>query len=777
MTQNGARTQRASIVGGGRLLSWLLLAIVSSLVFAVFAVSPPKRVDDVLYDVLARSNGRTPDSSILIVDIDDRSLAELGAWPWSRDVHGAMVDRLNDAGAKTIVYDVLFSQPSPDAAHDRALGEAIARSGKVYLPQFLQDAGGNAPPRIVGSTPEIAHGAAGVGLAHVRFDDDGVVRRMAPFEANGPALSPDLMTVVHRATRAPGDRDPTRSLDQTLLIPFAGPPSIYRHVSFASVLEGEVPPSLIAGRTVFVGLTAPGLGPAFPTPVTPDAASMTGVQLQASILDGLRSGLMVKPAGPWGRVAFSLTLLWLLMVGFLVLPPRANLVLTIGLCLVGLAYSAAMFWLGHFWLSPITTVIGLKLVALVWGWMQLGRVNDLLSRELTRVRGIVRGRGAPTRETAKEFESDVVARQALDLGEAITRIDDLRRFSADALFSLPDATLVADARGRVIAANAAAQALFRPSQTALHGASLADLINTLEPLGRRFELDWPQETERHEPIDLHLPDGRAYQLQTVFRTNEVGAGAGWIVRLADISILTAAMRQREQALQLLTHDMRSPQTSILALLATTPDVPPELVERMSAYAKRTLALADGFVQLARAEVTPVSLEPVDLSDVAIEAIDEVWPQSAQRKIKIKQVGDDMPLMVLGDRSVLARTLVNLLGNAVKYSPEGSTITVTLSEEPSATGPTANVAIADQGPGFSREEAATAFRPFERFERPGHDFATNGVGLGLAFVHAAVARHGGEVSCRSEPGVGAEFTVRLPRHGLSVEPASALSGRL
>lgn len=751
----------------GQLLSWLLVAIVSSLAFALFALMPPKRVDDVLYDVLARSNGRAADPSILIVDIDDRSLAELGAWPWSRDVHGQMIDRLSDAGARTIVYDVLFSQASPDPLPDRALGQAIARSGKVYLPQFLQDTGHDVPPRVVGSIPEIAQGAAGVGLAHVRFDDDGVVRRMAPFEADGPSLTPDLMTLVHRATRTPGAHDPTRSPDQTLLIPFAGPPSIYRHVSFASVLEGEVPPSLIAGRTVFVGLTAPGLGPAFPTPVTPDAASMTGVQLQASVLDGLRSGLMIKPAGPWSRVGFSLALLWLLLIGFLVLPPRANLVLTIGLCLLGLAYSAAMFWLGHLWLSPIATVLGLKVVALAWGWAQLGRVNDLLSRELTRVRAIVRGRGAPP----KEFESDVVARQALSLGEAISRIDDLRRFSADALFSLPDATLVADQRGRVIAANAAAQALFKPAQT-LHGVSLADLINALEPLGRRFELDWPHATDRHAPIDLHLPDGRAYQLQTVFRRDDNGAAAGWIVRLADISILTAAMRQREQALQLLTHDMRSPQTSILAMLATTPDVPTELSGRIQSYAKRTLALADGFVQLARAEVTPVSLEPVDLADIAVEAIDEVWPQSVQRKIRIEQTGDDAPLMVLGDRSVLARTLVNLLTNAVKYSPEGSTITVTLSEQPSANGPTANVAVADQGPGFSREEAATAFRPFERFERPGHDFATNGVGLGLAFVHAAVARHGGEVSCRSEPGVGAEFTVRLPRHNGGAQALSA-----
>jgi CHASE2 domain-containing sensor protein/signal transduction histidine kinase len=749
----------------GRLLSWLLLAVLSSLVFVLFAILPPKRVDDVLYDVLARANGRPADASILIVDIDDRSLAQLGAWPWSRDVHAQMIDRLSAAGASTIVYDVLFSQPSSDPVRDQALGQAIARSGKVYLPQFLQYGGGDAPPRIIGSIPEIAQGAAGIGLAHVRFDDDGVVRRMAPFEANGPAFSPDLMTVVHRATRQPGGRDTTRGADQTLLIPFAGPPSIYRHVSFSSVLDGEVPPSLIAGRTVFVGLTAPGLGPAFPTPVTPDAASMTGVQLQASILDGLRSGLMIKPAGPWGRVAFTLALLWLLMAGFLVLPPRANLVLTIGLCMVGLTYSAAMFWLGHVWLSPVATVVGLKVVALVWGWGQLGRVNDLLGRELARVRAIVRGRHAPSRDSSKEFESDVVARQALDLGEAISRIDDLRRFSADALFSLPDATLVADAQGRVIAANAAAQTLFRPAQRILNDASLADLINALEPLGRRFELDWPHATDRHEPIDLHLPDGRAYQLQTVFRRDETGAGAGFIVRLADISILTAAMRQREQALQLLTHDMRSPQTSILALLATTPDVPLELAERVTAYAKRTLALADGFVQLARAEVTPVSLEPVDLADIAIEAIDEVWPQSVQRRMKIEQVGGDVPLMVLGDRGVLARTLVNLLGNAVKYSPEGSTITVTLSEQPSANGPTANIAIADQGPGFSREEAATAFRPFQRFERPGSE-AAGGVGLGLAFVQAAVARHGGEVSCRSEPGVGAEFTVRLPRHGVN-----------
>lgn len=745
----------------GRRASWFWLALVASLVFAVVAAREPGRLDSLLYDVLTRANARPADGSILVVDIDEASLARLGAWPWARDIHARMIDQLDQAGAGPIVYDMLFSQPSPNPAQDRALGEAIKRSGRVYLPEFLTDSSQNDPPRIVSSIPEIAQGAAGVGLAHVRFDNDGVVRRMAPFEADGPNLRPDLMTVVHRATRPAGSPDVTRSDAQTLLIPFAGPPSIYRHVSFASVLDGEVPSELIAGRTVFVGVTAPGLGPAFPTPVTPDAASMTGVQLQASILDALRRGQMIKPAASTSRVAFSLTLLWLLLIGFVALPPRANLLLTIGLCLVALGYSAALLWLAHVWLSPIATVIGLTLVALVWGWGQLSRVSDLLGRELARVRSIVRARGAKS----VAFAGDIVSRQASSLGEAISHMDDLRRFSADALFSLPDATLVADAHGRVIAANAAAQSLFGPHQPALNGASVADLINLLDPLGRRFELDWPQATDQQAPIDLHLPDGRTLQLQTVFRRDDHGAPAGWIVRLADISILAAAMRQREQALQLLSHDMRSPQTSILALLATTPDLPTETADRIAAYARRTLALADGFVQLARAEVTPVSLEPIDLADVAVEAIDEVWPQSVQRKIRIEQVGGDSPLMVLGDRGVLARALVNLLGNAVKYSPPGSTITVTLSEHASPGGPVVSAAIADQGPGFSRDEAASAFRAFQRFERPGQTLAGGGVGLGLAFVQAAIARHGGEVSCRSEPGVGAEFTVRLPRYGV------------
>ncbi len=156
------------------------------------------------------------------------------------------------------------------------------------------------------------------------------------------------------------------------------------------------------------------------------------------------------------------------------------------------------------WLSPVASIIGMALVSLVWGWGRLGRVNDLLGHELDRLR-LVDPIGAD--DAGAEFEGDVVTRQALSLGAAITRIDDLRRFAADALFGLPDATLVADAERQVIAANAAAQALLAERPWVLEGGGLADALNALEPLGRTLPGQLARRG-RQRSSDRRPPGGR-----------------------------------------------------------------------------------------------------------------------------------------------------------------------------------------------------------------------------------------------------------------------------
>lgn len=717
------------------LTEWAAVALISTLVVAALAgFSLTTRADNLIHDVAARLFPRAASSGILVVAIDDASLAKLGAWPWPRERHATLIERLGGAQPRAILYDVLFTEGAADSAQDAALAKAMTRA-RVYLPVL-------AGPEPVPPIPILAERTAGTGAVDVHLDADGLVRRAAFGTVQTPPLAWVLASDL--AASAPRPISPA-------LIRFADPEAGYATVSFASVLAGEVPDAFTKDRIVLVGATAAGLGERFPTPLSGGAANMPGVELQANVIDNLLGGHLVWEAPRAAVIAVCLAPLWLLLAAFLLAPPRWTLVLGAGLAVLLVAASLAAYGLG-FWLPPAAGVVGLALVFPLWGWRRLAATSDSLATELTRLKARLAGvEASPI--VSGDGGGDVLARQIEDISLAIEQVDDLRRFAADALFSLPDATLVLDPHRRVLAANGAARALFGEE---VRGRITSDLIAGLSPRHGPDLESWPPRLTV-PPVELTLADERVFEMQSVWRLDESGAPAGWIVRLADVTLLKSALRHREQALQLLTHDMRSPQTSILALLqgASKEAVEGGLGGRIAAYARRTLALADGFVRLARAEDAAPRLEEVDISDVLMEAADELWPQSRQRGMTIAQSGLDEPRWVCGDRELLTRVFVNLLSNAVKYGPEGSTVRLSAS----ATGGGVEIAVADEGPGFTAEEQAALFGAFSAFERP--QAQTDGVGLGLAFVRTAVTRHGGQVVLRSAPGEGAVFVVSLP----------------
>jgi signal transduction histidine kinase len=198
--------------------------------------------------------------------------------------------------------------------------------------------------------------------------------------------------------------------------------------------------------------------------------------------------------------------------------------------------------------------------------------------------------------------------------------------------------------------------------------------------------------------------------------------------------------------------MRAPQASILAVLDRSEDVPPELADRVRRYARQTLELADGFVNLARAESATLGREPVDLGDVAVEAADDLWPLASAKNIIVDAEGADV--MVLGDRPLLTRMTANLVSNAIKYSEPGTTVRCRALLE----GAHALLVIADEGRGIPAEALPTLFDAFTRADERGGEI---GAGLGLAFVRRVAERHGGTVSAESTLGEGSIFTVRLP----------------
>jgi signal transduction histidine kinase len=319
---------------------------------------------------------------------------------------------------------------------------------------------------------------------------------------------------------------------------------------------------------------------------------------------------------------------------------------------------------------------------------------------------------------------------------------DLRRFFADSLQALPDATLVTDQAGAILVANRAADALFGASA----GRALADLLRDLVP-------GIPTEAVGDGVREIAAGDGRIFVLAVVALNDARGNRVGSISRLTDITAIRVAVRQREDALQLLTHDMRSPQASILALLDRQDEEDPTVRARIAGYARRTLKLADDFVHYARAESGQHAEELLDFAAILIEAADDQWALAHTKKIHIETPDTGDEFLVFGDRSLLSRMLCNLIGNAIKYSGAGTVIRCSLERDADML----CCRIADQGNGIAPEDIEAIFRPFRR----SRGAEGSGAGLGLAFVGAVIRRHGGSIKAESKLGEGATFSLWLP----------------
>jgi CHASE2 domain-containing sensor protein/two-component sensor histidine kinase len=751
----------ASLHRGRRLiLEWALVALVSTLAIGWLAAAHVTvRADNVIYDALSRTAVRPPRDDIVIVAIDNRSIQDLGRWPWPRARHAALLDQLAKARPKLIAYDVLFLDPDADPANDQALAQAVKAAAPVILPLTFDVPGDNgAPFRLTPPVPPLRAAAGALAQVNLEFDPDGVVRRAMLAESDGHTVWPHMMESAYRL--ATGRDSPIYVKGQgedakawpdgllrsrPMLIPFAGPPGHFRTIAFTDVLKGETPPDFLKGKIVLVGATADGLGDRYSTPLSSTRRAggsevMAGVEVQANMLDALLSGRAIRPLGtPW-VVALSLAPLWILLLGFLRLRPRANMVLGVVLMAACIALSAGLLLGAQVWAPPAAALAGLVLVYPLWSWRRLEVTSAYMMQELRRFADEPDVAPSVPRQP---LGSDVVTRELNLMQGAVGRMRELRRFVADTLQGLPDATVVIDLEERVLMANRAADVLF---ETLIGEAPKGlPLWRLLDPFASDFGGADEELTAK----------GSTYQMRRIALHDTLERSVGWIVRFTDISALKAAARQREQVLQLLTHDMRSPQVSILALLDSPgEDKPsPNLARRIESYARRTLALADDFVHLARAESTVLDLEPLDLGDLITEAVDDLWPQSSARKIAVTaRVGEGEPL-VMADRSLMTRALINLIGNAVKYTEPGGRVDCAVSLEDG----TVVCAISDTGRGMAPEQLE---RLFERFHRGGAAKSTDGVGLGLAFVQTVVERHGGQIACTSVEGQGSTFTLRF-----------------
>jgi CHASE2 domain-containing sensor protein/signal transduction histidine kinase len=739
-------------------LEWLLVGLIASGAASFLARSPlSSPFDRAVYDHLLRLRARTPSDRILIVAIDDASLTELGPWPWSRKVHAALLDRLTKAGVSAVAYDVLFLEPDP-AGGDPTFTAALARSGRTILPVLQLAPGDNGRPvRSAAPLASLANAAAKLGQVNISPDDDGVVRRVSALAAVDGQCWEQLSLAALRleATGTYGDEcaglaeasTKTAGLlaDPPRMVPFAGPPGRFRTVSAAALVRGEVPSELLRGRFVLVGATAAGLGDQHTTASSGDKGAMAGVEVQANLLDTALTGTRIKVAARWIVNALSVMTIWILMLGVMRLRPRLGIALLGGLLGLVAAASVLAFCFG-WWASPAPAMAGLVLAYPLWSWRRLATTSVALGREIDRFR---------TEETPTMIASgsDPLSSQINTLERVAQEFRQLHHMVADTLRSLPDPTVVVDSRGVIRLANALAE-------TAGDATIIGETLETwlTHAIGRMPANDIESAFEKGAITFEVLSDKGASIEVSRAALRGFGARAGWtIVRLADVSSIRQAIRQREDALQLLTHDIRAPFASISAMASSAPQS--EVLQRIDRYATRGRALADSYVQFSRAESADWPSTVFDLRDCVVDAADEIWAVAALRGVTITVEGPEVEILTRGDQALVTRAIMNLIDNAVRFSPDHGTVDVSYE----VSEPLTMVKVCDRGAGV---EPALRDKLFTRFVRGSDN--KGGSGLGLAMAALVAGRMGGTVAYAPRADGGSTFELSVPTKLANVE---------
>jgi two-component system, OmpR family, phosphate regulon sensor histidine kinase PhoR len=327
-----------------------------------------------------------------------------------------------------------------------------------------------------------------------------------------------------------------------------------------------------------------------------------------------------------------------------------------------------------------------------------------------------------------------------------------------ALNSSLDAVLAVDVEGRVTFANLAAERLLGRSQTGLLGGPVGWLMPHQEVLDA---LKMSRDESRSEVRFIERPGRRHFQVTCT----PILDGGDWsaLVVLHDLTDVKRVEQVRRDFVANVSHELRTPLASIKAVLETLAsgalderDVALEFVNRADNEVERLVQLVAELLELSRIESgdLPLTRAPVEIGKVLQEAVERLWPQAEKLGVNLNlQVVEALPV-VEGDAPRLEQAVINLIHNALKFTPQGGSVYVTATVEDGRV----SVTVRDTGVGIARSEVP---RIFERFYKGDQARRSGGTGLGLAVVKHTVEAHGGSVKVESEQGKGSAFSFSLP----------------
>jgi two-component system sensor histidine kinase KdpD len=335
--------------------------------------------------------------------------------------------------------------------------------------------------------------------------------------------------------------------------------------------------------------------------------------------------------------------------------------------------------------------------------------------------------------------------------------------------SIEDGLVVLDGAGVVLHVNEVACAILGVERGAVLGARFEHL-GTSHPHYLRLRAavaDFLAHPEReHDPVELALfLRGRDhyYMLRPTPLRARDGAHAGFILVLQDVTYLRDQEARREQLMATLSHELRSPLTSLhmavelLRREAVTAEERPSLLAAAADDVARLEDVGRRLLDVSRSRAMSIALERqhVHLGEVLERCARIFALQARERGVTIETAVPEADLRVGGDDTKLTWALSNLIANALRYTPRGGRVRLAAT----AANEAVRLSVSDTGPGIP---AAARERIFERFVQSADGGEPGAAGLGLSIVRDIVQAHGGRIFLESDEGRGSRFTLELPR---------------
>jgi two-component system sensor histidine kinase SenX3 len=324
--------------------------------------------------------------------------------------------------------------------------------------------------------------------------------------------------------------------------------------------------------------------------------------------------------------------------------------------------------------------------------------------------------------------------------------------AADVLAVLRSSALVLDAEGRIVRASPLAYSLGLVRDGRLTVPDVAQLARRTLRDGEIRE------------ADLDVPRGPVGTGTRAVAARVAPLGSTMaLVLVEDLTDARHVESVRRDFVANVSHELKTPVGALALLAEATASAADDeaavrrFAARMTEESARLSALVQDLLDLSRVQWDDPLAAPslVDLADIVAESADRSRLGAETKGIEVT-TGGEPGVLVRGDARQLSMALGNLIDNAVRYSPEGTSVGVTVRRA----GAIAELVVTDQGIGIAEPDLARIFERFYRVD-PARSRATGGTGLGLSLVKHVASSHGGEVTVWSRPGAGSTFTLRLP----------------